>query len=88
VTKHLVSDYYDITVSYVSSPWILSGSVREECVNQKLVELFTKHLKSSDVETCTQVCRALGNIFYDNGKKCSFSTKHENVAKLFFFNIF
>ncbi|XP_064644742.1 rap1 GTPase-GDP dissociation stimulator 1-like [Lineus longissimus] len=60
-----------------------TSSVREECVKQKFVDLFTKHLSSSDVETCTQVCRALGNICYDNDVGREAMSNCEGLEKLY-----
>ncbi|XP_074645613.1 rap1 GTPase-GDP dissociation stimulator 1-like [Tubulanus polymorphus] len=43
-----------------------SATVREECVNEGLVPLFVDYFPHEDLGICTQVCRALGNICYDN----------------------
>ena len=45
-----------------------SVHMREECVKANLIEKFIPHTVSDDLGKSTQVCRALGNICYDNGE--------------------
>lgn len=43
-------------------------SLREPLVDKGVIPSLLRHLTSENISLATQVCRALGNICYDNGE--------------------